>query len=181
MDAFQILGIERQLVVSDERLREAFREAGKRVHPDAGGEDGDFAVVREAFALVGSPSRRLGHWLELRGTPGDVRGAIDPALMDFFSEVGAVTQRAEAVIRKRDDAKSALGRAMLEGEIQECREAVEAANGRVEAMIQRECETFPLIEGAAELEVAYAPQVARNLAFLEKWRGGLRAMFSRLL
>ena len=35
MDAFQILGIERRLVVSDERLREAFREAGKQVHPDA--------------------------------------------------------------------------------------------------------------------------------------------------
>ena len=181
MDAFQILGIERRLVVSDERLREAFREAGKQVHPDAGGGDGEFMKLREAFALLSSPSRRLRHWLELRGTPGEVRGAIDPTLVDFFGEVGAVTQRAEAVIRKRDEARSALVRAMIEGENQECREAVEAAIFKVEAMIQRECEAFFKIEGASELEVAFASQIARNLAFLEKWRGGLRAIFSQLI
>lgn len=181
MDAFQTLGIERRLVVSEERLREAFREAGKQVHPDAGGGDGEFAGLREAFAVVSSPSRRLRHWLELCGTPGEVRGVIDPTLMDFFAEVGAVTQWAEAVIRKRDEARSALVRAMLEDEGQACREAVEAAICKVEAMVQRECEVFLEIEGAVELDVAFASQVARNLAFLEKWRGGLRACFSRLI
>ena len=73
----------------------------------------------EAMAVVSSPSRRLRLWLELRGSPGEVHGTIENALMDLFSQVGAVTQQAEAVIRKREDAKSVLVRAMLEAETAE--------------------------------------------------------------
>lgn len=180
-DAFQILGMEPKLVLSDDALREAFREAGKRAHPDAGGGEGEFAALREAFAVVSSPSRRLRLWLELRGTPGEVRGSIDNSLMDLFSEVGAVTQLAESVIRKRDEAKSALVRAMLEGETQVCREAVERAIATVEAVITRECAVFPELESSADPDVATASKTARNLAFLEKWRAGLRGCFGRLV
>jgi curved DNA-binding protein CbpA len=170
-----------QLVLRDEALREAFREAGKQAHPDAGGGDGEFAVLREAFAVLSSPSRRLRHWLELRGTPGEVRGCIDTALMDLFAEVGAVSQRAEELIRKRDEAKSALVRALLEGQTQVCRETVERTISQVETMIRSECAAFQDFESSAELDVEAASKVARNLAFLEKWRAGLRACFSRLV
>ena len=180
-DAFQILGIGPALVLSDEALRAAYREAGKRTHPDAGGGEGEFAALREAFAVVSSPSRRLGHWLELRGTPGDVRGTVDTSLMDLFTEVGAVTQRTEALVRKRDDAKSALVRAMLEGETQLCREAVELAISQVEARISNECAVFPGFETSPHPDVEAASKTARNLAFLEKWRTGLRACYSRLV
>lgn len=180
-DAFQLLGLTPGLVYSDELLRDAFREAGKQAHPDAGGGEGEFAALREAHALVSSPSRRLKLWLELRGTPGDPRGSIDPPLMDVFSDVGAVTQQAETVIRKRDEAKSALGRAMLESETQLCREAVERGIARVEAMITAECATFPEMEQSAATDVETASRIARNLAFLEKWRAGLRSCYSRLV
>ena len=180
-DAFQILGIEPQLVLADDALREFFRAAGKRMHPDAGGEAGEFAALREAFAVVSSPSRRLRHWLELRGTPGEIRGSIDPSLMDLFSEVGAVTQLAESLIRKRDEAKSALVRALLESETQVCRETVERAIAKVEAVITRECTVFPELEKSADLDLEAASETARNLAFLEKWRASLRAYFGRLV
>lgn len=180
-DAFQILGLPRGLVFSDDFLREAYREAGKRLHPDAGGGDGEFAALREAFAVVSSPSRRLRRWLELRGTPGEVRGAVDHALMDLFSEVGAATQQAENLIRKREEAKSALVRAMLEGETQACREAVERAVSRVEAAITSECADFPALEKATDPDIDAASKAARNLAFLEKWRAGLRSCFARLV
>lgn len=179
MDAFQILELEPRLVISDEALRDAYREAGKRLHPDAGGGEGEFAGLREAFAILTSPSRRLRHWLEWRGTPGEVRGIISPAMMDLFSEVGAVTQQAETIIRKRDAAKSALIRAMLEAETQRCREAVEQTISKVETVIDHECSVFPEFETALDAEAA--SRVARNLAFLEKWRAGLRACFSRLV
>lgn len=180
-NAFQTLGIEPVLVLSDDALRDAYREAGKLAHPDAGGGDGEFAVLREAFAIVSSPSRRLRHWLELRGTPGDVRGTIDPSLMDLFTGVGAVTQQAESLIRKRDEAKSALVRALLESETQLCREAVERAICQVEATISNECAVFPDLENSPTPDVQAASKTARNLAFLEKWRTGLRACFSRLV
>lgn len=181
INAFEILGIPGGLVFSENDLREAFREAGKQVHPDAGGEDGQFAALRDAFAIVSSPSRRLKHWLELRGTPGEVRGSIDPLLMELFSAVGAVTQQAEMVIRQREEAKSSLVRAMLEGETQVCREAVEQAISRVERWMTDECSVFPELEVAEIVDVEQVSEIARNLAFLEKWRTGLRACFSRLV
>jgi curved DNA-binding protein CbpA len=180
-NAFQILGIEPRLVLSDEDLRDLFREAGKRAHPDAGGGEGEFAALREAFAVLSSPSRRLRHWLELRGTPGDVRGSIDGSLMDVFSEVGAVTQQAESCIRKREEVKSVLVRAMLEGETQCCREAVEQAISKVESLITRECGFFPEWEKSETCDIEAVSKAARNLAFLEKWRTGLRSCYARLV
>ncbi len=180
-NAFQLLGLIPGLVYSDEHLRDAFREAGKRAHPDAGGGEGEFASLREAFALVSSPSRRLRLWLELRGMPGEARGSVDPPLMEVFSEVGAVTQQAEAVIRRREEARSALVRAMLESETQHCRESVEKAIARVEWMIAAGCAVFPDLETSVSPDVVVASQIARNLAFLERWRSGLRACYSRLV
>jgi curved DNA-binding protein CbpA len=181
INAFQTLGLETRLVVPEEAIRDAYRESGKRLHPDAGGGEGEFAAVREAFAVISSPSRRLKHWLDLRGTPGDVRGTIDNALMDLFSEVGSITQQAEMVVRKREEAKSALVRAMLEGETQSCREAVERAIFKVEAAITEECSRFPAYENSEIPDIDAASKTARNLTFLEKWRTALRASFSRLV
>jgi hypothetical protein len=104
-DAFQMLGVEKRLGISAEELREAFREAGKRLHPDAGGGEGDFADLQRAHEILASPSRRLSHWLELRGMKIDPRGAVDDSLMDLFAGVGATMQKCEALIHKRDDAK----------------------------------------------------------------------------
>ena len=180
-NAFDLLGIAPCLVLSEESLREAFRTAGKQAHPDAGGGEGEFTALNQAFALLGSPSRRLREWLEWRGLTVETRGTIDTALMDLFSEVGAVTQRAETLIRKRDEAKSALVRAMLEGETQICREELEGAIAKVEMWITRECEIFPVLEESGNPDLATASEIARNLVFLEKWRAGLRACFSRLV
>jgi curved DNA-binding protein CbpA len=180
-NAFEALRIGPRLVIDAEELNAAFREAGKSAHPDAGGREEEFATLREALEILASPSRRLRHWLELRGIGLETRGAVDPEVMDLFSTVGEATQRAEAHIRKREETKSALGLAMLERETHLCRESVEQALGRVERAIDRECRTFPVMQDAVELDPAAASKTARNLAFLEKWRAGLRGLFARLV
>ena len=180
-NAFTILGFEPCLVIADEALREAFREAGKSAHPDAGGGEEEFARLREAQEIVSSPSRRLKHWLELRCTPAETRGTVDAPLMDLFAEVGAATQQAEALIRKRDAAKSALGLALLEAATHACRVSVERAIQQVETAIAHECAVFPELENAVSPDLEAASKTARNLAFLEKWRAGLRSVFARLV
>jgi curved DNA-binding protein CbpA len=181
MNAYATLGIEPRLVLGEEVLAEAFREAGKSAHPDAGGGDGRFSALGEARAVLASPSRRLRHWMELRGVALESRGSIDDRLMDLFSLAGEASRRAEVLARMRDDARSALARAMLEADTQQCREAVEQALAAVEAAIAAECAAFPDLEAAAEPPPELAARIARNLAFLEKWRTGLRASFSRLV
>lgn len=181
MNAFEVLGIEERLVISEEEVRAAFREAGKKVHPDAGGGDGDFAALKESLGILASPSRRLRHWLSLRGIEVETRGTIGGELMDLFSEVGGVTQRAEMVVRKREEAKSALAKALLENETQASREEVEAAIAKVDAMMAEASADFPEMEISGKVNQESVAQVVRDLTFLEKWKSGLRNNYSRLV
>jgi len=181
MNAFETLGIEPRLALSDQDVRDAFREAGKLAHPDAGGAEESFAKLSAAFEIVSSPSRRLRHWLELRGITVETRGTVDPAIMDLFAHVGEASQRAEALVRKRDLTKSALARALLERETQSCREEVERAIMMVETAIGLQCASFPDYENAPSVGPAAASTTVRNLAFLEKWRATLRGVYSRLV
>lgn len=178
-NAFAVLGMEPRLVLTEEEVRAAFREAGKAAHPDAGGGEGEFAVLREAFAVVSSPSRRLSHFMELRGAALEKRGVIGPELMDLFSTVGAAQQSAESIIRKRDEAKSVLAKALLEVETQDCRDGIETALSAVDRAIQAACGDFSRLEVTPDEETS--SRLARDLAFLEKWRASLRSCFSRLV
>ena len=180
-NAFEILGIEPSLTIDQDRLNSAFREAGKSLHPDAGGNDGEFASLQQAYDVIASPSKRLRHWLELRGIAVDSRGAIGPGMMDLFSTVGAVTQRAEAHLRKKQGTQSALGLAMLEGESHQCREQLEEINQQIESAIQRECGEFETLESSNSIDVEFAAERVRNLVFLEKRRATMRSQFSRMI
>jgi curved DNA-binding protein CbpA len=175
------MGIAPRLVIDAETLRDAFREAGRMVHPDAGGEHESFAMMNAAFETLCSPSRRLRHWLELRGLVVETRGTVAAEIMDLFSQVGETSQRAEALVRRRDEVKSSLGRALLEKETQACREDVERSIALLDERIRLECSVFSTYENATVPDLSAASASVRNLAFLEKWRGSLRGVFSRLV
>lgn len=179
--AYERLGMAERLVVSDEELGVAFREAGRRAHPDGGGSEMEFAELRQAMETLASPSRRLRHWMELQGMEPEPRGAVDAGLMDLFAEIGAVVQRAESMIRKRAETQSALGLAMLEAGAQQCRDDVEVALERIERKLADECERFEGYEKSAEKNPDEISRTMRNLAFLEKWKGSLRSVFSKLV
>jgi curved DNA-binding protein CbpA len=178
MDAFAVLGVGRKLEVSDEELREAFREAGKRVHPDAGGGEEEFGEAQRAFELLRSPSRRLRHWLELEGVDTDERGSVSPRVSELFGPVGEVIQQAGELARRREKAFTPLVAAMLEDDLQRSREALEEMLERVEAALAEACAGFSAIQAGAS--AAEAGETVRTLAFLEKWRGELRAAYTRL-
>jgi len=176
VDAFAELGLERRLVVEGEAVQEAFRRAGARMHPDAGGSVEAFERLEEARRVLIEPGRRLRHWLELEGIEGEWRGSLSSGLMDLFDEVGAGLQRAEEVRRERERASSALARAMLEGRLQEARERVEALQERVEAeQAAREARFEAVARGEVD-----GWELARELAFLGKWRAQLRESFAAL-
>lgn len=181
MNAFETLRLPPRLSIRAEEVNNAFREAGKSMHPDAGGDDREFARLREAHAILSSPSRRLRHWLETHGITVEARGVVAPEVMDLFAAVGAVSQRAEAIVRRRQETKTALGLAMLEKETQQCREEVERALATLATAIAAQCEVFGAYEAAEVTDAALASTSVRNLAFLEKWQASLRSLYARLI
>ncbi|MFZ9937364.1 MAG: hypothetical protein ACO3JG_09950 [Luteolibacter sp.] len=181
MNAFETLGLPPRLTIRAEEVNDAFRESGKSLHPDAGGDEREFARLREAHAILASPSRRLRHWLETHGITVETRGAVDSQVMDLFATVGDVSQRAEAIVRRRQDTKSALGLALLEKETQHSREEVERALATLARAISTQCEEFSDYQAAAAPDAVRASTSVRNLAFLEKWQAGLRSLYARLV
>lgn len=180
MNPFEILGLQPRLVIDREELHQAFRDAGKSSHPDAGGSEEGFAALQQALAALQSPAMRLRHWLETKGVEVEARGSIGPEMMDLFARVGEVSQGAEDLIRRREAARSVLAKALLEGETHRCREAVEEMISVVEQAIEATCANFgPMEQGSVDAQGASV--LYRDLSFLEKWRAGLRALYSRLL
>ncbi|MGE9270202.1 MAG: hypothetical protein ACQKBU_05310 [Verrucomicrobiales bacterium] len=176
MDAFHSLGLERSLLLEDEQITEAFVNTGKQAHPDAGGRVEDFEKLEQSARLLRAPGERLKHWLELEGIEGHLRGSVSGDLMGMFSELGELLQRADALIRERSAAGSALAKALLEGRTQEVRDDLERVGGELEAMVSARVAGFPEVE-AMERD---GWELARELIFLAKWQGQVRQRFGQL-
>lgn len=185
-DAFDVLGIEQVLTLEDEFLRQRYQQLSKARHPDAQGgnaqgSEAEFRQLNEAYELLRSPGRRLRHWLEVGGVEGDPRGSIGGELLDLFGVVGEAVQHADGFLKRREGARTVLSKALLEREAAVRREQVEAAQTKVEELIEQQLAYFPEIQSdGQQMAAEEAWTLARNLQFLEKWRGQLRERYGAL-
>jgi len=182
-DAFQLLGLPRAAALSGDEVRAAFQKAGATLHPDAASNEAEraartvqFTALNEAAATLTSLPRRLRHLLELQapdlaaqkaGTP------MDAAMMDLFTLTAAAVQRAAAVQSRKQQAATALTKALLAGEAMQAQEQLEAAAQRVDAARTALEASLPHLASPAALAAA-----AARAGFLEKWQAQLRAAFA---
>ena len=177
-DAFAELGLPRLVDPGDELIEEAWRELSRRWHPDSPeGDPERSAAVNRAHDILSQPGPRLRHWLELNG-----RTARDAAMSDetmtLFSKVGAALQAADDVLRKRDAATTAMGRAVLaadewrvQSDLQSMlREITDALGAELERFSALDEENFPLAESTAAA-----------LGFLDKWQAQIRERLVALM
>lgn len=177
MNAFESLGLAVRLTVSTEEIREAFRVRAAVAHPDGGGDEAEFAALREAREVLESPAKRLREWLRVQGSAVDERGTIGAELMDFFQKVAETGARAEAAVKAGEAAQSALAKGMAEVRLISERESVKNLLAEIEAGIAERVKSFPVIEkGDGDAATAM-----RDLVFLEKWRGAMRSLYGRLI
>ncbi|MBG7609050.1 MAG: DnaJ domain-containing protein [Verrucomicrobia bacterium] len=179
MNSFEWLGLPVGLVVSDEEIRDAFRTKASDAHPDSGGDEVEFAAMQAAQEVLFSPARRLKEWLEVKGWEVDSRGMIDSGVMDLFQEVAGVGSEAEAAVKAKDKAQSALAKGMAEISLMSAREKVGALLSKIVEEIEKRVSCFPEIEEKGDASLG--AKVMRDLVFLEKWRGTLRGLFGRLM
>lgn len=164
-------------MVSDEEIREAFRQRAVVLHPDSGGDEKEFARLKEAQDVLMSPARRLKEWMLVRGGDVDARGQIAGGLMDLFQKVSEAGAAAEALIKENAVAGSALVKAMIEVRLMRQREQVKDLLEKVAAEVELRVAQFPAVE-AGECDPAV---MMRDLVFLEKWRATLRGIYGRLM
>ncbi len=171
-DAFATLGLPRQLDLPEEDVEAAWQRLSRELHPDTA-ETGDAAraaEVNRARDTLATPSRRLRHWLELRGVALPRHGAVDDELMALFSETASVLAEADAVLSKQSGATTALAKALIA-------EPAFAALARLQTLLGRlkqESEAVTVrFRDIAEDDSAALKALAR-LGFLEKWESQCR-------
>lgn len=179
MNAFGRLGLPVGLVISEEEIRDAFRKQAAEAHPDSGGDAAEFAAIQSAQEVLLSPARRLREWLGAKGEEFDSRGTIDSGLMDLFQEVAGVGSGADAVLKARDKAQSALAKGIAEISLMASREKVGTLLAKILAGIGERVSLFPAIESQDDFPLG--AKVMRDLVFLEKWRATLRGLYGRLM
>jgi curved DNA-binding protein CbpA len=176
MNEFEILGLRVGLVISDEEIRDAFRQRAV-LHPDSGGDEQEFAKLQGAQEILLSPAKRMKAWMSARGIDVDARGQIEGGLMDLFQKVSEVGASAEILIRENAGAKSALVKAMVEVKLIKQRESVQELLEVLAAELNQRTDTFAQVE---EGEVDPGT-IMRDLIFLEKWRATLKGIYGRLM
>lgn len=181
MDAFATLGLPRRLVIDSEELALAVREASRSSHPDAGGATEEFAEVRRAGDLLGSPGERLKLALELSGGEWDSRGSVVPEVMDFFSPVAGILEKVEQFVLERRRLRSALGKAVLDARVPALKGEVETLIAGLAALEEALIGRFESFDSAGwENSGEGIAETARALIFVTKWQARLRASTGKL-
>lgn len=177
MNAFETLVLRVGLVISDEEIREAFRVKAAVLHPDSGGDESEFARLKEAQDVLMSPARRLKEWIAARGLGVDSRGQIEGTLMDLFQKVSEVGAAAEHLIRENESAKTALVKAMVEVKLIKQRELIQELLQSVVSELEQRAAKFQQVE-ESQIDPGI---IMRDLIFLEKWRATLKGIYGRLM
>ncbi len=111
-DAFEILGVERRPVLDAAVIQRAYRERARCLHPDSsGGDAGAFLELTGAYETVRGVGSRL---RALAGGAGRETTVTDA---DLFLRVGDVLRKGLDLVRRVDEARQPLARALLAREV----------------------------------------------------------------
>jgi curved DNA-binding protein CbpA len=120
-DYFALLGQRRAPWLDSAALKEAYHQRTLQSHPDTAtpNSESDFAELNEAYQVLQDPKRRLHHLLSLENGAPPADQSIPQELQELFLLVGAVTQRANALLEKMRTTSNALSRSLLKPQIVE--------------------------------------------------------------
>lgn len=166
-DCFALLGLPRSASLDESMLQAAWHEKSRAAHPDQPGGSATLAAeINAAYETLLAPEKRLKHLLDLHAVPWRTI-PISAEMMSLFSQIGPLLQKAAALAKKKQQASSALAKALLANEEMSLREALEALGTEIEA--KREVILSALPEELERLQVAQA-----TLAYLSKWQAQIR-------
>jgi curved DNA-binding protein CbpA len=106
---FELLGLAKRPLLSEEEIGTAYRKLAATLHPDqAGGDAARFKDLGEAVAILRDPARRL------RSLNGVTAGTLfPPEAVNLFPRIAILLQTADDLITRRTAASNPLAKAVL--------------------------------------------------------------------
>ncbi len=174
-DAFAIFNLPRQPWLDAVELREAFHRRSATLHPDAGGDAGQFAQLNAAHQTLREPAARLRHLLELEAPELLAQSQqIPPALADRFMRVAAARETVAAFLAKHRAASSPIARALLAGENGAQKNALETALADLETAQAEALARLRELDADWRVRFPDIASLQAELSYLEKWTAQLR-------
>ena len=142
IDHFAVLRQRRRPWLDLDELKKAFHARTLRAHPDAqifGADadsvDTDFTAINEAYQVLRDSKRRLHHLLEIEALAAQGHSALVPVeLADLFPTVAQLMHRGDRLAQKKADATNTLARSLLQTEVIQWTQQLEAALGRLQQL-----------------------------------------------
>ncbi len=174
-DFFAALGQPRMPWLDPAELKEAFHRKTLEAHPDvAGSGTEDFAKLNEAYQVLQDPKRRIQHLLSLaNGAPLSENQTVPEDLQELFMSIGAVTQRANAILQKVKTTSNVLGRSLLRPELislnRELHELREKAGELSEKALAELRTINALWDGDRARQIPALSMLSQRFAYLGRW------------
>ena len=174
MDPFDLLGLPRRPLLSEEEIGTSYRKLTATLHPDQpGGDTARFRELGEAAFILKDPVRRL---RELSGSASE--SPLRPLPLtaaELFPKIATLLHQADSLLEKHSSAGNALVKALLATPLKALQEDLRQTLRGVESwkeVLERELElldaTWPLhdADGVALL--------ADSFAYSGRWERELR-------
>lgn len=173
-DYFALLGLPRRPVIADGALQANYLRLAALWHPDAaGGDAGQFRELQEGRRILSEPASRLRHLLDLEGYPSNGGGTYGSP--ELFMEVATTLDAVKTWRRKFAEARTAIGRATLEGERRKVEQRIhhiaDQVSGCRDALAKQLLEEDRKWPAADHSEL---DQMGRKFVFLDRWIRELR-------
>jgi len=176
MNYFEILEVPFQVTVDLDTLKKNYQQKAKVHHPDQGGNEEIFQNLTKAYNTLATPHERLKYLLKIKKVEFSPRGTVSDSVMDCFMPIGELSQNVTNHLKAAKEASSALTKALLSPRTMELQSDVESWIEKVEELETSAMEHAPTLDfSSSELQT-----VARDLAFLSKWRAELREKYAQL-
>ena len=184
-DPFAVFGLPRRPWLEQDVLKEQFHRLTAEHHPDIkGGDEANFAEVNAAYTTLRDPARRLSCFLALEGFEIRREVCAPDDLGQLFMDTGLVRQKIEAFLKKEENTRSPIGKAMLAAEKYEVMDEVEAQISVLsrsrDSLIEEICKIDGSWPGDAQSNARRLAKIADSLTFVGKWINELREGYARL-
>lgn len=193
-DYFALLQVPRRPWVDGEKLKEKFQSLSGQVHPDRlhGADElarqhasEVYANLNEAYQCLREAKPRLQHliWLERGSKPGDTN-LLPEMLMRLFSQVGPLLREADLLLKEKNQATSAVQRAIIVAKSLPCLEQISNMQNELNRQKQQLHAELRLIDAAwntsesgrnEQVELlGQCEKLYHYLGFLDRWITQLR-------
>ncbi|MDQ2824150.1 MAG: DnaJ domain-containing protein [Verrucomicrobiota bacterium] len=179
-DYFALLEQPRKPWLDAEQLKQKYHGLVRVIHPDRqstedDADDAELARINEAYRILADPKLRLHHLLSLEGvSPSTAGQPIPDRLADLFLEISPLLPEIDRLVGEAKAAQSALSKSLLEADIVEKRNRVNALLDRVTDLHQNALEELREVDemwvnktgkSSGQLESLY-----HQLAYLTRWK-----------